>query len=37
MQALLALERQSRNEQQALLPAGWDDPEKAIYDREENS
>ena len=40
MQALLAPERLSRAEQQALLHAaglraGWDDPEMAIYDREE--
>jgi hypothetical protein len=42
MQALLAPERLSRSEQQALLRAaglraGWDDPEMEIYDREENN
>ena len=40
MQALLASERLTRTEQQALLRAaglraGWDDPEMEIYDREE--
>ena len=42
MQALLAPERLSRSEQQALLRAaglraGWDDPEMEIYDREDNN
>ena len=42
MQALLAPERLSRSEQQALLHAaglraGWDDPEMDIYDREETN
>lgn len=42
IQSLLAPERLTRAEQQALLHAaglraGWDDPEMEIYDREENS
>ena len=42
MQALLAPERLTRTEQQALLRAaglraGWDDPEMEIYDSEEKN
>lgn len=41
MQALLAPERLTHSEQQALLHAaalraGWDDPEMDVYDSEEN-